>query len=177
MGSKHSRHHWRLGRASRRMMRIIVLFWILIVLVVLFPAGGFKRLEARFVHRRGQRVLAAAQTPEAVRAAVGKLGAVFTLRDGSWIAIRYADQHGMLGYSCANARDSSGRSFFSDYHFCGRFAAFRKRQSEAQAGAKTGASETNEQFAKEDPELFALAASTNLVSARVQLVQLGFIEE
>src|SRR6185436_12191545 len=63
--------------------------------------------------------LSAAKTPAELRKAVGYYGTFLSLRDGSWIAIRYRDNHALSLWSRAVVRDSGGRWFRSEHHFCG----------------------------------------------------------
>lgn len=160
-------------------MRYVLLFWLLAVFIVLLPGRGLSILQERFVQRHAHRLLAEAKTPAAAREAAGPLGAFFTLRDGSWIAIQYRDRHGWLSYSCATIRDSGGQWFYSTRHFCGRFAAYRQREAELKKSLQGQAQteDVNQQLKRLDPDLFALASSPNLESARTQLFQLGFTEQ
>ena len=175
--SKKGSRGWRLGRASRRVMRVVIVAWMGAMLWVLVPGRGLSVLQSRFVHRRAHAILGAARSPEQLRAAVGQLGAFYALRDGSWVAIRYSDQHGMMGYSCATACDSAGRWYGTTYHFCGRFAAFRQRESELKKSRGQAPPDPDTQLQQQDTELFALANAPNLDSARAVLFQLGFTEE
>lgn len=59
--------------------------------------------------------------------AVGRLGMSKSFRDGSWIAIYYADTHGGRLQSLGVIRESSGRWLESNDHYCGIFS-IAKRQ-------------------------------------------------
>jgi hypothetical protein len=63
--------------------------------------------------------------PSELGEAVGPLGAVLHFKDGSWIAIGYRDDHSLLPWSVAVARDSGGGWFESAEHFCGHLAVLR----------------------------------------------------
>jgi len=148
----------------------IICFFLFPGCVVAVVGPPLDRIKAR-------RALSTAKTPEELRAAVGRLGAYFPLRDGSWVAVRYTDTHAAPGYSCAVARDSGGQWFYSSRHFCGRFRIYFKLENQTRRLA-TALGESEEQIrqsmARTAPEMFALANATNLVAARAQLLAMGF---
>ena len=177
IGLKSKPRRWRVGRASRKALRVILLLWVVAILAVLLPGHGFSIVQTRVLQWRARSILEAAKTPDQLRQAAGQLGAFYPLGDGSWVAIRYADRHGFPRYSSAVAHDSAGRWYSSNHHFCRRFAAFRLRESELKQGKGREPVEIENQLKQQDADLFALARAANLESARAQLFQLGFTEE
>jgi hypothetical protein len=168
-------------RATTKRLLVATGMVLCLALIVLFVFPGYvaaviapplDRAEAR-------RVLTAAKTPEDLRKAVGSLGRLFVLRDGSWVAVRYTDSHAYPGYSCAVAVDSGGRWFYSSRHFCGRFRIYdRIERRTRELAAAVGDDEATVQRAlrRQDEELYDLATAATLDAARAQLLKIGFSE-
>lgn len=128
---------------------------------------------------KARRVLAAAKTPDELRAAVGSLGRLFDLEDGSWVAVRYSDSHASPGYSCAVALDSNGKWFYSSRHFCGRFQLYDRNEKQTRklaAALGNGEAAVQDALRKHDEELYELAIADTLEAARAQLLRIGFSE-
>ena len=115
-------------------------------------------------------ILDAAHTLAELEEAVGRLGAVFTYADGSWVAIRYRDNHSSLrSFSTAVARDSHGSWYHSDYHFCGNLGGYmRTRQQLADAAEEQGSENSDLDVSINTPwgKVEALANCDDLDSAR-----------
>ena len=128
------------------------------------------------------RVLSEAADAPAMEHAVGSLGIIFHLADGSWIAIRYVDCHALSIWSSGVALDSKGRWFESDVHFCGQFKIYRgqwERTLEVLQNPQTTKDEKKwwlENCPLEPAPLRELEESPDLESARDKLLQLGFRE-
>jgi hypothetical protein len=110
-----------------------------------------------------------AKTANELDKAVGDLGIVLTFPDGTWMAIRYIDQHEPIEklFSSAVARDSEDGWFYSDDHFCGYLAAYRHtimgKQGLAEADIDTSYK-----------GIHAVATSPDLATARKNLKALNF---
>ena len=127
---------------------------------------------------KAHRLLAAAKSPTDLKTAVGSLGRVFVLGDGSWVAVRYTDSHAYPGYSCAVALDSGGHWFYSSQHFCGRFRIYAQTEKRTREfGSAHGDDEATVQRAlrDQDQELYALASAATIDAARTQLLEIGFV--
>jgi len=126
--------------------------------------------------RESERILRNVHNLERARKVVGPLGIVFAFPDGSWIAIRYRDSHGGVGWSKAVAVDSTGQLYESDVHYCGAFVIYRQeKQMWKQICEATGnEGQTDLQFSGLLGQIDALASCPNLRLARKKLVSLGF---
>jgi hypothetical protein len=147
--------------------------------VVIFPGYVAAVVGPPLNRAKAHRVLSAAKTPDELRKAVGSLGALFPLRDGSWVAVRYTDSHAYPGYSCADALDSSGRWFRSSGHFCGRFRVYQQNEERTrEVAAARGDDPATAQAAlrEQDEELYDLATAATLDAARAVLLKMGFSE-
>jgi hypothetical protein len=121
-----------------------------------------RTMERRQAEAESFHVLSKAHTQQELQEAVGDLGLLLSLRGGVWIAIRYVDKHaGMRIWSSSVARDSGGAWFVSDFHFCGKFAAYRHAKERMV---------DLEQFS----DIQAVEEAENLEVARKLLVGLGF---
>jgi hypothetical protein len=156
-----------------------IAFCLALMVVVVFP-GYFAAVTGPPLARaKARRVLAAAKTPDELRVAVGSLGRLFPLNDGSWVAVRYTDSHAYPGYSCAVGLDSGGHWFYSNRHFCGRFRIYDQVQNQTRdLAAALGADEAAVQASLRghDKELYDLATASTLIAARSQLLKIGFSE-
>lgn len=125
-------------------------------------------------------LLADAADPEAMEKAVGHLGIIFHLDDGSWIAIRYVDRHHGDFWSSAVALDSAGGWYESEEHFCGQFMIYRRqwdRTLELLTNPNTTLAEKKwwiETCPLEPASVREVEESANLQSARRNLLKLGF---
>jgi hypothetical protein len=164
--------------STKKVMKIAaIVACALILLLVVFPGYVAAVVGPLFDRIHARRALSHAKTPEELRTAVGKWGAFFPLRDGSWVAVRYTDTHAAPGYSCAVAHDSGGQWFYSRHHFCGRFRSYLQLEKQMrESAAVTGDSEADVQsrMSRHDAQVFGLATATNLAAARAQLLTLGF---
>ena len=109
------------------MKRIFIGGLVLIICSVLYPLVAppvIGRFRLPRVERDAAAELAACTTRSDFDDAVGDLGVVLDIADGSWIAIRYDDSH-YYCYSSATAVDSDGRWYRSREHFCGLFSIHR----------------------------------------------------
>jgi hypothetical protein len=147
--------------------------------VVVFPGHVAAVVGPPLDRAKAHRVLAAAKTPDELRTSVGSLGALFPIRDGSWVAVRYTDSHAYPGYSCAVALDSGGHWFHSCRHFCGRFRNYEQTEKRTrELASPLGHDEAAVQAAlrKQDEELYDLASAATLDAARANLLKIGFSE-
>jgi hypothetical protein len=127
---------------------------------------------------KAHRLLTAAKSLTELRIAVGSLGRVFVLGDGSWVAVRYTDSHAYPGYSCAVALDSGGHWFYSSQHFCGRFRIYtqtEKRTREFASALGDDEAIVRTRLREQDQELYSLASAATLDAARSQLLEIGFV--
>lgn len=118
-----------MNRSAKTAIRItvgLVLFSSLSALLYAFYLSGY--IGPVIERHRARKALADA-TPSTLESAVGPLGAVFHYPDGSWLAIRYRDSHGIL-WSLATALDSERKWFESTEHFCGNFMLARNLSKE-----------------------------------------------
>ena len=88
---------------------------LVVTFAVLGLAFAFFVPNSAVARVRGEsiRALSGAVNSDAMENAVGHLGIVFHLADGSWIAIRYVDRHNGDFWSSAVALDSEGRWYDS----------------------------------------------------------------
>jgi hypothetical protein len=163
--------------STKRLVALGVVLCLALLAVVIFPGFVAAVFGPPLDRAKAHRVLAAAATPEELRKAVGLLGALILLGDGSWIAVRYTDSHAYPGYSCAVALDSDGQWFSSTRHFCGRFSSYEQNKKRAQdLRAALGHDEEAMQKAlhAQDEELYNLATAATLDEARTKLLRMGF---
>jgi hypothetical protein len=114
-------------------MRIFGFLCRLAVATLLLAAAGGVSWSSRFGFLEGREAaevesvqeLRRAASWEQLQEAVGCLGLVLRLPNGSWIAIRYRDSHATKFWSSAVALDSEGKWFVSRYHYCGNLAGYR----------------------------------------------------
>src|SRR5262249_14500033 len=125
------------GRAMRPrfLLALAILFLFLLFLWFVFP-GWKQRWKEDAAEKESIRLLAEASAGRSLEEAVGHLGIVFRLREGSWIAIRYRDSHVFPMWSSAVALDSKGNWFRSTQHYCGRFMAHRGQKQEQEEWEK-----------------------------------------
>jgi hypothetical protein len=122
------------------------------------------------------RTLSAAKTPEDFHKAVGYYGNFLPLKDGSWVAIRYRDNHAMALWSRAVVRDSGGWWFWSDHHFCGAFMRRNIEHIEKMQKLEREMGGTEEQIAAlgSRSDVWQLSQSPTLDTARKKLLEMGF---
>ena len=140
-------------------------------LLFLYVAWLHLLIEPFFARREAQRLLSAASTPQQLQEAVGRLGALYTFPDGSWLAIRYRDSHGGGIWSLAIARDSGGNWYQSREHFCGAFSGVRHMHQLALAAG--------EPFQPSDERsrwILDLGSSPDLQTARQRLTSHYFTQ-
>ena len=170
----------RVGSHAMRIFKRILLGLVAAVLLLILlifvvdPASWHWRVRREFLS-----ILSAAKTTNELQSAVGHWGVLISLRDGSWIAIRYRDTHAGRIESLAIARDSGGSWFESDHHFCGAFSNYRverQRQEEIRLEiAKTGDTNTvPEGSSGTSAILDAAFAAPSIEAGRKQLLKLGF---
>lgn len=164
---------------SRALVALGIILGLALLVVIAFPGYLAAVLGPPLDRAKAHRVLIAAKTQDQLQEAVGSLGAVFLLQDGSWIAIRYTDSHAYPGYSCAVALDSNGHWFYSRHHFCGRFRIYQQTEKRLRQLAVAGGddeSSIDEDLKAHDPELHALATAATLEAAHAQLRAMGFTD-
>ena len=130
--------------------------------------------------RESVEVLTRATSAQQLEEAVKPYGVFVQATDGSWVAVRYRDTHYFsLIQSLAIAKDSGGRWFACDRHFCGWLNSFAKERARGQDPSllwdmfpATGG--RNGQAGYEKME--TLFAATNLDALRVALKQMAFQE-
>jgi hypothetical protein len=131
------------------------------ILILLSPwlfCLGITRWSHEAAEAESFRHLTAANSVEELREVVGHLGPVFEFPDGSWVALRYRDSHGLFGWSSTVGRDSNGNWYTSDRHFCGLFKTHRHRRNEGEEGIV---------------EVVAVEEARTLEEARPRLIDLG----
>jgi hypothetical protein len=119
-------------------------------------------------------VLKKAKSLDELKEAVNSLGIFISLKDQSWIAIRYNDLHVFTIPSSAVALDSSGKWYASTYHFCGQFGIYRSIEEQERMGMSHELFEG--MMTGNIAKIHALASSGNLLDARKRLLQLDFYE-
>jgi len=133
--------------------------------------------------RESIRLLSAAKTPDDLQKVVSGLGAFIPQTNGTWIAIRYRENH-MLGHlSKAVALDSEGRWFESENPFSGEFRSTRAlidRERRYRAESPKLFTNVTESIyfkpgAPTEP-YYRLFTATNLETVRKELLGLGFLE-
>ena len=111
-----------------------------------------------------------------IQSAISDLGIFITYSDNSWIAIQYADSHTILGWSLAIACTSDGNLYQSDFHFCGRFKAYRlakKKQDEENLELnKSGNEKIN--YTKTFTDINSIVNAKTLKEAKEELESIGF---
>jgi hypothetical protein len=130
---------------------------------------------SRAARRESIERLATAPSVEALDEAVGSLGVVLRLEDGSWIAIAYRDSHSAATFfSSSVALCSDGTWLESDEHYCGELGAYRSMRREAREAADAGmdASSYDEYFAEH--RLSKVEAAPHLGDATDLLRGMGF---
>jgi hypothetical protein len=100
-----------------------------VVITLVSYAFYFHAFIDPVVERQRARLALADSATTNLETAVGPLGTVLLLRDGSWLAIRYKDSHAYPAWSLAVARDSGGTWFESTEHFYGSFRVIRQLQA------------------------------------------------
>jgi hypothetical protein len=156
-----------------------IVLCLALLCVFVFPGYVAAAVGPSLERAKSHRVLAAAKTPDELRAAVGSWGRFFPLKDGSWVAVRYRDSHPYPGYSCAVALDSDGHWFHSSRHFCGRFRNYDQIQKQTRQLATALGDEDaalQKALSENDRELYDLATANTLAAARSQLLKIGFSE-
>lgn len=163
-----------LRRFATKCAKCLVAFSILLVSVVVWNAVHIGRLY-REARRDSAALLVACGSDEArLDAATGRLGVVFRINDGSWIAVFYTDSHSAMGfYSCAVARCSDGTWLQSDHHFCGEFAAYRGNK-EWLAQATTDDERAAVAAIIQEEALHAVESAQDLLAAKARLRERGF---
>lgn len=119
-------------------------------------------------------VLNAASSQDELREAVGRLGHVFSLASGDWIAIRYRDVHAYNLPSSAVAVDSGGNWWVSYEHFCGRFKTYRHWLNKAESAGEAELRDLFNENARGFPLLTKLSNADSLDEAHTTLCELGF---
>lgn len=166
----------------------------LLVKVLLGIIGGFVLLVAGFVgvehvwsrvyiaraRTDSAKILRRASTDEELKDAAGRLGVVLRVKDGSWIAIRYRDSHGLPFWSSAVARCSDGSWYENDYHFCGTFSFYTQARDQIASG------EYSEDFVRGTQDHLAsgpttsacqkIESSNDFATAKGHLEGLGFTQ-
>jgi hypothetical protein len=75
-------------------------------------------------------VLSKSQSHEQLEEAVKPYGVLVYAKDGSWVAIRYRDTHYTSPIQAlAIGKDSGGRWYSCDRHFCGWLTAFARERA------------------------------------------------
>ena len=148
----------------------VVLFFVAYVLL-LHPF-----IDPPFSTWSSVRTLSSAKTPEEFQKAVGNYGIYLPLKDGSWIAIRYRDNHALALWSRAVVRDSGNFWFWSDHHFCGRFMRRTLDQTDKMRKfeRENGGSEEQVAAVGAKDDVWVLSQSATLAAARQKLLAMGF---
>ena len=160
---------------------------LLFVIMVLVLGINFVQLYPMYRFRfaipaASKQILSEASSTEELEEAVGKLGIVIELGDGSWIAIRYIDSHSGGIFSNAIALDSDGRWYESSYHFCGRFYAYKltKKSNQDLVTKLKAVGDDSVSFdsmmREHDETIFEIENASNLEDAQQRLLELGFRE-
>ena len=153
----------------------------IILLVILYPIVIAPTQWRWQTQRESIAILSGAKTTDELQKAVGSLGIVIPIRGGCWIAIRYRDTHSLPFTSLAVARDSDGRMFKSNQHYCGQFriyASNRKASENIRAEDEVlGRTDTPPSASPQPGDsaiLDAIFDAPSLEVARQQLLKLGF---
>jgi hypothetical protein len=151
-----------------RRTKLILYVAAALVGAAIFYAVYFHAVVGPVLERwQARRALASASSAK-LEDAVGPLGAVMRFPDQSWIAIRYRDSHLSPGWSLAVARDSEGKWFESDEHFCGHLGILRDLEEMARLSGDLP-SPLSDPPANRHEWLRLLAASPDLKTARQRL--------
>jgi hypothetical protein len=136
------------------------------------------------------RTLAAATSPREMEQAVQRveqpqrMGAIFLLGDGSWIAIGYRSSHESMWFKqdCAVALDSEGKWYpCHGIHFCANLVSFHGADGVKQR--KEHPTDWKRNYSSTPPpppspslyHLYAIANAANLAEARRYLTGAGFV--
>jgi hypothetical protein len=164
-----------------RTVKISIAVTILVALGVF--AYSYYSAPARWIaetRRESIEVLTGAKSVQQLEEAVKPYGVFVQATDGSWVAVRYRDTHYISPIQAlAIAKDSGGRWFACDRHFCGWLTSFARERARGQDPSvlrdmfpATGG--RKEQAGYEKME--TLFAATNLDALRVALTQMDFQE-
>lgn len=165
---------FRRGRVARRLLTVAALSVGIVAVPVAWMAFS-SAAAARAARLESIELLAGAPTVDALDEAVGPLGVVLRLADGSWIAIAYRDSHSAANYfSSSVALCSDGTWLESDEHYCGELGGYRsmRRQARELSNAGIDASSFDEFFAGQ--RLTSVESAPDLAHAKTQLLDLGF---
>jgi hypothetical protein len=109
-------------------LTVVVLLALAVLLVGPFISASWQSAKER---SHSFALLAEAANMAELTDAVGRLGIVFMLNGGDWIAVRYRDSHGWPGFSSSVALASNGVWLESDHHFCGALSIYRDARDRA----------------------------------------------
>jgi hypothetical protein len=171
-----------LGQRFKRWIPVATLLVVLVGIAIPLAISFLPNPAIARARNRSIQLLAEAADAPAMEQAVGSLGIIFHLANGSWIAIRYVDTHYGGIWSSSVALDSQGDWFESDVHFCGQFKIYRDRWDhtlEVLQNPRTPKDEKNWWLENCPVEaapapIWHLEASPGLKSAREKLLALGF---
>lgn len=163
---------------SKLRISVAVVVFVATALVVFFLSAPARWVAA--TRKQSIKMLSEAESEPQLKEAVGRLGVVVRATDGSWVAIRYRDDHYFTPIrSLAIAMDSGGRWFQCDRHFCGWLPSFARERAEGAdvSTLRVKFSETGDPKGQAGYEkMESLFASTNLESLRDALKQMDFTE-
>lgn len=156
------------------MKRIFVTALVFVICAVLYPFVAppvVGRVRLPRVEHDAVAELAACTSRSQFDDAVGHLGVVLDIADGSWIAIRYDDSH-YYCYSSATAVDSKGQWYRSREHFCGLFSIYRRvREDIAACDDQTLVPYLEKRYPE---DIRRIETQTLLPDACLLLIELGF---
>ena len=158
--------------AMRIIRRIFTGIGIAFILLFLYGETVGPMIWKWMARRESIALLSGGKTKSELQEAVIQSGAMIPIRDGSWIAIRYCDNHSGWVSSIAIARDSGGSLFESSVHFCGAFGAYRHLRQEMENDQSDAAD-----IIRSVPVYTALDAihsAESLEEGRKHLLELGF---
>jgi hypothetical protein len=165
---------------NKRIRRLAIVFLIIglaiFIVLVAFPSPWVEWRRAS-AEAESFEVLAKASTVEELTEAVGYLGVFLKTRAGDWLAVRYRDSHAGRIWSSAVVRDSAGKWYTSDFHFCGRFQMYRHRRAYEESDEVKQSPDLLD-VGRMDPDpyhdLRAIEAAPDLTAARQILERMGF---
>jgi hypothetical protein len=142
---------------------------LLLVAFLLFPFiyGPIWEMRAR---KDSIRILARTDAKDEL---ASESNLFLTFPDESWIAIRYRDLHAGGVHSTSIARDSGGQWYESSRHFCALIDGYRSSYEMYRLERELGETEDFHVSSGFD-SIHAVAMAPSLVSAREELIKMGF---
>lgn len=169
-------HHW----FMRAFKVVIAVTGLVAIGAAIFLYYSSPDRWLAYTRENSIQALTAAENHQQLEEAVKPNGVLVYAKDGSWVAIRYRDTHYLSPIqSLAIAKDSGGRWFSCERHFCGwltSFARERTRIEDPNALEEMFPPSPGSRGQVGYERMEALFSSADLGALRASLKQMGFQE-